>query len=76
MLRQQLVRKTKKLEAEQIRRLNLELLLKDKKIKSLKKQNEVLRAENEHCRKTVSKLIPTVANMNSVISLSSCRHNT
>jgi hypothetical protein len=53
MLRQQLVRKTKELEAEQIRRLELELD-KDKEIESLEKQNEELRAENECYRKTVS----------------------
>ncbi|XP_071680850.1 uncharacterized protein, partial [Lolium perenne] len=51
MLRQQLVRKTKELEAEQIRRLELELD-KDKEIDSLEKQNEELRAENECYRKT------------------------
>uniref|UniRef100_A0ACD5TQ04 Uncharacterized protein n=1 Tax=Avena sativa TaxID=4498 RepID=A0ACD5TQ04_AVESA len=52
MLRLQLVHKTKELEAEQIRRLNLELQLKNKEIKSLKKQNEALRVENEHYRHT------------------------
>jgi hypothetical protein len=57
MLRLQLVCKTKELEAEQIQRLKLELLLKDKEIESLNKQNEELRAENEHYMKTVSKLI-------------------
>ncbi|KAM0859479.1 hypothetical protein ACQ4PT_047173 [Festuca glaucescens] len=51
MLRQQLMRKTKELEAEQIRRLELELD-KDKEIESLEKQNEELRAENECYRKT------------------------
>jgi hypothetical protein len=62
MLRLQLVGKTKELEAEQIRRLNLELHLKNKEIKSLKKQNEKLRAENEHYIKTVSKFISTMTN--------------
>uniref|UniRef100_A0ACD5U721 Uncharacterized protein n=1 Tax=Avena sativa TaxID=4498 RepID=A0ACD5U721_AVESA len=59
MLRLQLVHKTKELETEQIRRLSLELQLKNLEIMSLKKQNEALRAENEHYRKTVSKLIST-----------------
>ncbi|KAK1602260.1 hypothetical protein QYE76_048571 [Lolium multiflorum] len=53
MLRQQLVRKTKELEAEQIRRLKLELD-KDKEIESLEKQNEELRAENECYRNTAN----------------------
>ena len=53
-LRLQLVRKTKELEAEQIQRLELELHFKTKENKSLKKQNEELRAENEYYRKTVS----------------------
>uniref|UniRef100_A0ACD5U6K8 Uncharacterized protein n=1 Tax=Avena sativa TaxID=4498 RepID=A0ACD5U6K8_AVESA len=52
MLRLQLVHKTKELETEQIRRLSLELQLKNLEIMSLKKQNEALRAENEHYRKT------------------------
>jgi hypothetical protein len=42
------------LEAQQIRRLELELNLKTREIKSLKKQNEELRIENEYYRKTVS----------------------
>lgn len=52
MLRLQLVRKTKELEAEQIQRLELELHFKTEENKSLKKQNEELRAENEYYRKT------------------------
>nr|XP_051194641.1 uncharacterized protein LOC127307914 isoform X3 [Lolium perenne] len=40
------------LEAQQIRRLELELNLKTREIKSLKKQNEELRIENEYYRKT------------------------
>ena len=60
MLRLQLVRKMKELEAEQILRLNLELQLKNKEIKSLKKQNQELRVENEHYKKTVSKLISKI----------------
>jgi hypothetical protein len=55
ILRLQLVQTMKELEAEQIRRLELELLLKNKENKSLKKQNKALRAENEHYKKTVSK---------------------
>ncbi|XP_051224601.1 uncharacterized protein [Lolium perenne] len=52
ILRLQLVQTMKELEAEQIRRLELELLLKNKENKSLKKQNKALRAENEHYKKT------------------------
>ncbi|KAM3346722.1 hypothetical protein ACQJBY_020975 [Aegilops geniculata] len=55
-LRLQLVRKTKELEAEQIQRLELELHFKTEENKSLKKQNEELRAENEYYRKTVSSI--------------------
>jgi hypothetical protein len=55
ILRLQIVQKTKELEVEKIRRLELELLLKNKENKSLKKQNKALRAENEHYKKTVSK---------------------
>jgi hypothetical protein len=54
MLRLQLMLKTKELEAEQIRRLKLELDVKNKEMKSLERQNEELRAENERYRKTVS----------------------
>ncbi|KAM0903466.1 hypothetical protein ACQ4PT_018678 [Festuca glaucescens] len=56
ILRLQIVQKTKELEAEQIRRLELELLLKNKENKSLKKQNKALRAENEHYKKTNMKM--------------------
>ncbi|KAM0850642.1 hypothetical protein ACQ4PT_052943 [Festuca glaucescens] len=48
------------LEAQQIRRLELELNLKTKEIKSLKKQNEELRIENEHYRKTIVCFCPGV----------------
>lgn len=51
-LRLQIVQKTKELEVEKIRRLELELLLKNKENKSLKRQNKALRAENEHYKKT------------------------
>ncbi|KAE8787577.1 hypothetical protein D1007_38395 [Hordeum vulgare] len=54
MLRLQIVSKTEELEAKQIRRLELELHLKTEENKSLKKQNEELRSENEYYRKTVS----------------------
>ncbi|XP_044947572.1 uncharacterized protein LOC123396834 [Hordeum vulgare subsp. vulgare] len=54
MLRPQIVSKTEELEAKQIQRLELELHLKTEENKSLKKQNEELRAENEYYRKTVS----------------------
>ncbi|KAI4970103.1 hypothetical protein ZWY2020_001017 [Hordeum vulgare] len=52
MLRLQIVSKTEELEAKQIRRLELELHLKTEEKKSLKKQNEELRFENEYYRKT------------------------
>ncbi|KAE8801069.1 hypothetical protein D1007_23279 [Hordeum vulgare] len=53
MLRLQIVSKTEELEAKQIRRLELELHLKTEENKSLKKQNEELRADNEYYRKTL-----------------------
>ncbi|KAF7034909.1 hypothetical protein CFC21_045860 [Triticum aestivum] len=52
MLRLQLVRKTKELEAEQIRRLELELHFMKKENELLKKQLEELKAENEYYKKT------------------------
>ncbi|XP_037404129.1 uncharacterized protein LOC119266946 [Triticum dicoccoides] len=52
MLRLQLVRKTKELEAEQIRRLELELHFMRKENEFLKKQLEELKAENEYYTKT------------------------
>ncbi|XP_048567559.1 uncharacterized protein LOC125547853 isoform X1 [Triticum urartu] len=52
MLRLQLVRKTKELEAEQIRRLELELHFMKKENEFLKKQLEELKAENEYYKKT------------------------
>uniref|UniRef100_A0A453DYU0 Uncharacterized protein n=1 Tax=Aegilops tauschii subsp. strangulata TaxID=200361 RepID=A0A453DYU0_AEGTS len=54
MLRLQLVRKTKELEAEQIRRLELELHFMKKENEFLKKQLEEFKAENEYYKKTVS----------------------
>uniref|UniRef100_A0A453DYM6 Uncharacterized protein n=1 Tax=Aegilops tauschii subsp. strangulata TaxID=200361 RepID=A0A453DYM6_AEGTS len=52
MLRLQLVRKTKELEAEQIRRLELELHFMKKENEFLKKQLEEFKAENEYYKKT------------------------
>ncbi|KAM3197607.1 hypothetical protein ACQJBY_072964 [Aegilops geniculata] len=52
MLRLQLVHKTKELEAEQIRRLELELHFMKKENEFLKKQLEELKAENEYYKKT------------------------
>ncbi|XP_037417422.1 uncharacterized protein LOC119280805 isoform X2 [Triticum dicoccoides] len=52
MLRLQLVRKTKELEAEQIRRLELELHFMKKENEFLRKQLEELKAENEYYKKT------------------------
>ncbi|XP_044974719.1 uncharacterized protein LOC123442678 [Hordeum vulgare subsp. vulgare] len=54
MVRLQIVSKTEELDAEQVRRLKLELHLKTEENKSLKKQNEELRAENEYYRKTAN----------------------
>ncbi|VAH72428.1 unnamed protein product [Triticum turgidum subsp. durum] len=52
MLRLQLVRKTKELEAEQIGRLELELHFMKKENEFLRKQLEELKAENEYYKKT------------------------
>ncbi|KAE8781367.1 hypothetical protein D1007_45407 [Hordeum vulgare] len=52
MLRLQLVRKTKELEAEQIRRLELELHFMKKENDFLKRQLEEFKAENEFYKKT------------------------
>ena len=66
MLRLQLVRKTKELEAEQIRRLELELHFMKKENEFLKKQLEELKAENEYYKKTVSSslLVPACLYIN------------
>jgi hypothetical protein len=53
-LRLQLALKTKGLQHQENQRLKLELVLKTKVVESLQKQNEQLKAENEHLKRTVS----------------------
>jgi len=59
-LKLQLALKTTELKQEEIRRLQLELIIKSKETESLQKQIEDLKAENEQLRKNVSFLRDSV----------------
>ncbi|CAD6239623.1 unnamed protein product [Miscanthus lutarioriparius] len=59
-LKLQLTLKTTELKQEEIRRLQLELIIKSKETESLQKQIEDLKAENEQLRKNVSFLRDSV----------------
>jgi len=59
-LKLQLTLKTTELKQEEIRRLQLELIIKSKETESLQKQIEDLKTENEQLRKNVSFLRDSV----------------
>jgi len=59
-LKLQLALKTTELKQEEIRRLQLELIIKSKETESLQKQIEDLKTENEQLRKNVSFLRDSV----------------